>query len=151
MPTSSWGPSTWKLFHTLAEKIKEEDANKSLFIKTLLSEIKSLCLNLPCPYCSKHSGVYFQKNIKIMKNVSNKEELIKFLFDFHNSVNKSLRKKEFPYKDLEIYKIANTTLVFNEFYNRWTASTSGMMNHIKRSRLSIFHNWLLSNRNKFNV
>ena len=151
MPTSSWGPSTWKIFHTLAEKIKEEEKDKSIFIQGLLIEIKALCSNLPCPYCSKHSLMYFQKNSKIMKNVSKKEQLIKFLFDFHNSVNKTLRKKEFKYKDLEIYKEANTAQVFNDFYSRWSTSTSGMLNHMKRSRLATFHSWLLKNRDKFNV
>ena len=151
MPTSSWGPSTWELFHTLVSKIKEEEKDNSKFIKGLLFEIQNLCANLPCPYCSKHSMEYFKKNSKEMNNVNTKEKIIIFMFNFHNNVNKSLNKKEFINSNLVIYDNKNTAQVFNIFYSRWSASTSGMLNYVKRSKLGIFHSWLLSHKDKFDV
>ena len=150
MPTSSWGPATWDLLHTLTEKIKDEEVTV-LFIKEFVLIIQKLCKNLPCAYCSKHSTIYFQKNDKKIKNINSKEELKTFLFDFHNDVNKKTKKDLFKKENLEIYSKKNTMQVFSTFYSRWSTSTSGMLNFTKRQQLSVFHNWLLKNKDKFNL
>ena len=43
--TKVWGPCTWFLFHTLAEKIKEEEFTDAKH--KLLSFIANICNNLP--------------------------------------------------------------------------------------------------------
>ena len=51
--TRYWGPCTWYLFHTLAEKVKDEQ-----FLKLkngFISIIKRICSNLPCPECAEHA------------------------------------------------------------------------------------------------
>lgn len=150
MPTTSWGPATWDVLHTLTEKIKDECAT-TLFIKEFILVIQKLCKNLPCVYCSKHSATYFQKNDKQIKKISSKEDLKYFLFNFHNDVNKKSKKELFKKENLEIYSEKNTMQVFSIFYSRWSTSTSGMMNFTKRQQLGVFHGWLLKNKDKFNV
>ena len=41
MPTSSWGPSTWDVLHTLTEKIKNE-YDQPLFIREFVLIIQNL-------------------------------------------------------------------------------------------------------------
>ena len=48
--TKTWGPCTWYLFHTLAEKVKEESF--PLIKESLISLIIRICSNLPCPECA---------------------------------------------------------------------------------------------------
>ena len=51
-----WGEPTWFLFHTLAEKTKD---NYFPTIKNeLFSFIKKICNNLPCPECAQHASRY---------------------------------------------------------------------------------------------
>jgi len=110
--TMLWGAPTWYFFHTLAEKIKPEhfEDNKS----QILQMITNICSNLPCPSCSEHAKQYIQRmnnNSIICKN-----DLIKFLFVFHNTVNERKRKPVFSYDELiEKYKKANLINITNHF------------------------------------
>ena len=84
-----WGYYTWLLFHTLAEKIKEEE-----FINekdNLIHFIKNICNVLPCPDCSSHA-IHMLKYYNY-KHITNKESFKKFLFEFHNIVNTYSRRK----------------------------------------------------------
>ena len=51
--TKTWGPCTWYLFHSLAEKIKEEHFSDLRL--GLLSIMKEICSSLPCPDCAGHA------------------------------------------------------------------------------------------------
>ena len=51
--TKTWGPCTWFLFHTLAEKIREEHFMK--LKPELINIVKNICSNLPCPECKQHA------------------------------------------------------------------------------------------------
>ena len=110
--TMLWGAPTWYFFHTLAEKIKPEhfEDNKS----QILQMITNICSNLPCPSCSEHAKQYIQRmnnNSIICKN-----DLIQFLFVFHNTVNERKRKPVFSYDELtEKYKKANLINITNHF------------------------------------
>ena len=109
-----WGEPTWFLFHTLAEKIKEthfaELKNK------LISFIKQICNNLPCPECAQHAtsfvnGVNFDAII-------NKDQLKVFFFNFHNELNRRKEYDVFEFPDIEKYKNAVTiNIVKNFFYH----------------------------------
>ena len=52
-------PLTWILFHTLTVKLKSEyyDTEKT----ELFNIIKSICNNLPCPYCRQHAMMIMKK------------------------------------------------------------------------------------------
>jgi hypothetical protein len=118
--TKAWGPSTWYLFHTLAEKIKEEHfhENKQL----LLDLIIRICSNLPCPDCQGHA----KQQMAMLKsnNIKTKEDLKSMLHSFHNIVNKRLNKHEMGKDELNNkYSLANTKSIVNFFIQTWGKSS----------------------------
>ena len=94
MSKKDWGNISWILMHSLAQKVTE---NKFLNCKQILIRIIfDICNNLPCPDCREHA-IKLLKTSNINK-ISNKKELISFLCEFHNIVNKKLKK---PTKNIE--------------------------------------------------
>ena len=107
-----WGNNIWYLFHTISYKIKEESF---VIIKNDLIEIfKNICKNLPCPDCSKDAmNIIGKINFN---NVNTKEDFKLMLFNFHNYVNRKLKKKEFKYEDFDNkYKNANIISLIHNF------------------------------------
>ena len=64
-----WGEPTWTFFHTLIEKIKDEDYDTEK--EVLLKFIKNICSNLPCPDCKQHATNYMSKIT--IKHIATKE------------------------------------------------------------------------------
>lgn len=95
-----WANPVWFFFHGMAEKVHEDffNTNKG----ACLSIVKTICSSLPCPMCRREATKYM-KHITI-KNIPTKEHFKKMLFDFHNSVNRRLRKRQFRKHELEKYK-----------------------------------------------
>ena len=108
--TKKWGPATWYLIHTVCEKVDEEFYAKNR--KQIITLLKGLCSNLPCGECSKHA----QQEVKNLtyKNAPTKALLKSFFFQFHNNVNKRLRKPTFSNYDM--YKLTTLRKVFS-YYN----------------------------------
>uniref|UniRef100_A0A6C0ASJ3 thiol oxidase n=1 Tax=viral metagenome TaxID=1070528 RepID=A0A6C0ASJ3_9ZZZZ len=141
-----WGEPTWFLFHTLAEKVKEENFDQ---IKTdLLNHIKSICNVLPCPICAEHATKYMQQ-VQI-NSIRTKDDLKLLLFRFHNHVNAKKGYLQFPLDNLDDkYSKANTNNIINYFLtvfqkksNNVTAIASDMY---KTRILQLFKNWLSVN------
>ena len=94
MSKKYWGNISWILMHSLAQKVTE---NKFINCKEILIRIIfDICNNLPCPDCREHA-IKLLKTSNIHK-ISNKQALISFLCEFHNIVNKKLKK---PTKNIE--------------------------------------------------
>ena len=75
--------------------------------------------NLPCPICTKHAKEYFIKHN--IYNCKTKEDLKKYLWNFHNEVNERLGKKKYKLINLDMYKRINfkkTTKIFIREYQR---------------------------------
>lgn len=150
--TMLWGAPTWYFFHTIASKIKTESFEEH---KTqVLQIITNVCNNLPCPSCAEHATRYIQgMNANTIKC---KDDLIKFLFIFHNNVNERKRKPEFSYNDLiEKYKNANLINITNHFlyyfkmeHHSVRMIADGM--HRKRSAANI-QKWLQENIHIFEI
>lgn len=107
-----WGPAVWNLFHCISIKVKPEQFKNCspLIIKI----IKNIAFNLPCPECKEHAS-------KILKNVTHENfktqnDLINFLFNFHNHVNGRTNKPQYSFEILEKYKNMNFIQVINHFY-----------------------------------
>ena len=105
-----WGPNIWYFFHALAEKI-----NKDKFIenKTNLVElVKIICSNLPCPECSIDAKEIINKtNFNV---INTKDDFKKYIFNFHNHVNKKIGNPIFLYQDIESkYCKINVYVTFN--------------------------------------
>ncbi len=107
-----WGEPTWFLFHTLAEKVKEEEFSK--FRVELLKTIYLICTALPCPECAKHASDYM--NSINFDGIRTKEDLKLMLYTFHNVVNGRKKFELFKREDLdEKYKKTNTVKIIQNF------------------------------------
>lgn len=110
---SLWGNTVWYLFHTLAYKINESHFNE---IKNdIIYVVKTISTNLPCPECSYDAVNEFNK-VKF-DNINSKEELRLLLFNFHNHVNRKLKKPIFELSELDNkYSKANFKAIYNNFF-----------------------------------
>ena len=147
-----WGEPVWFLFHTLAHKVKaEEFANIRI---ELIGHIVSICQNLPCPSCSSHATEYMKRvNFGI---IATKEDLKRFLFDFHNKVNKDKSYPVFEFDKLdEKYETANTiNIIYNFFnhYNNKQFNVNMITANMHRERIITYlKKWLNDNITKFDV
>ena len=114
--TRYWGPCTWYLFHTLAEKVKEE--NFVSVKDSLITMIKRICSNLPCPECAGHAQ-HKLASLNV-KNIRSKRDLQLMLLSFHNEVNKRVGNPMFTEQQLdEKYKTANTGNIIQYFLQTW--------------------------------
>ena len=119
--TKVWGPCTWFLFHTLAEKIKEEEFSNTKH--KLLSIILNICNNLPCPECAQHAKNKFGS--LYVNNIRTKRDLQLMLLSFHNFVNQRTGKPQFTEEQLDDkYKKAITSHVIQYFLQIWQKPNS---------------------------
>ena len=106
-----WGAPTWFFFHTLAEKVRDDQF--PLIRVPLLNMVSNICANLPCPDCAKHAREYMSKiNFNAIQT---KNDFINLFFVFHNTVNE---RKGFPIADrteLDQYKQYSFTSVIGNF------------------------------------
>lgn len=97
MKPEIWGPATWTLLHCITleypENPKIEDKeNVKNFIKYFGKVI-------PCEKCKINFKSHIEE-IPLNDNVlSSRKNLIKWMIDIHNSVNKINGKKELTYHD----------------------------------------------------
>ena len=109
--SKAWGPCTWYLFHTLAEKVKEETF--PTLKNGLITIIKRICSNLPCPSCAEHAR---QKMESLnVNNIRSKHDLKLMLLSFHNDVNRRLNRPEFTEQQLnEKYKLLEESVLLKK-------------------------------------
>lgn len=145
-----WGEPFWFLFHTMAEKVKEE-----LFPSVreeLLNIIYTICLNLPCPDCSNHAVNYL--NGINFKKIQTKSELKEMLFIFHNGVNKRKNVPLFQREDLDTkYSSAQMIPILNNFMLHFLNKKSSIRmiaNDFHRERIfKELQKWFSKNINIF--
>lgn len=135
MSKQVWGNNTWNLFHTISVKIKQEASFDD--IQNVLVIIREICNNLPCPICSNHAIQLF-KSVKL-NSIRNKEDLIHFLFVFHNKVNTRLKKniflKELLLPTYEKQNLNNCLNMFVHIYNNIRGSNHMMMYNFHRKQI----------------
>lgn len=143
-----WGPPIWTLFHTLAEKVKDE--HYITVAPNLVNFIKRICSLLPCPDCQEHASQYW----RVTKyNLTSKDKLKDFLFTFHNDVNKRKNYKQQDIEILNLYKNNNLAEVYNNFIVVFMSRTTSrlMTDSLHRKRLiDEMKVWLLQNAYMFN-
>jgi len=150
MKKSVWGNAVWLLFHTLAIKLKPEFNSET---PILFSHIVTICNNLPCPDCQEHaSNLLMRANHKVV--TASRENLIQFLHDFHNVVNKRISKPVFSKEGLQKYANANTKNVIAHFMNIMGANMHNdklMMQTFRRQNyMNKFTNYIKANSYKYN-
>lgn len=147
-----WGEPTWFLFHTLAEKVKDE-----YFVqirKELLDVIYTICVNLPCPTCAVHATQHM--NGINYSTIQSKQQLKEMLFSFHNTVNTRKQFPLFDYSDLDTkYSAANTVAIIQNFMVHFQdkhASIHMIANDMHRARIAnILKKWFNENIQYFNA
>lgn len=97
----AWGPPTWIMFHTMAEKIDEQFFSQNSL--NILQIIQTISSNLPCELCSNHAKQYMNK--VRFNTIRTKDDFKRFLFDFHNDVNK---RKGYPLFEISQLKTQYT-------------------------------------------
>lgn len=107
-----WGPFWWWILHskTFSLKIYEyyKDADGKSYWNTtnkmrFLLFFENVCTNLPCEICVEHYKAYSAKD-HISNHMSTVDEVIEYVFDFHNHVNRSNGKGDFSWnKFVEMY------------------------------------------------
>jgi uncharacterized protein YbaR (Trm112 family) len=102
MDQAIWGPSAWKFIHSVAlnyplEPTIIDKQHYRLFFEYLMHV-------LPCPKC-KHNYEKEFNLLPIDSALENREALVYWTIDIHNSVNKRLGKREYTYEEVyEIYR-----------------------------------------------
>ncbi len=114
--SKKWGPITWILFHSLAERIIEESFLSNR--EKIFGVITGIIQNLPCPECRYHATNYFKKiNIN---NYKTKDEFKLMLYNFHNAVNLRLGKETYSVSALEKYKLSKLIAIWKLFKLHYT-------------------------------
>lgn len=148
MSPNNWGPPIWMLFHSLAEKIKEEKFSE--VGPQLFSMIKKVCTALPCPDCSMHATAFMSR--VNFSTVSTKTEFKHMLYIFHNVVNRRKNKPLFNVLGLTNYSTTNLVIAFNNFVSVY--QTRGNMKLLADSfqrNLIVrdFRKWFMANFKNF--
>lgn len=148
-----WGEPTWFLFHTLAEKVKEEEFSQ--FRMELLKTIYLICSALPCPECAKHASDYM--NGINFNTIITKEDLKLMLFTFHNTVN---ARKNFPMFSMEElnskYASSNTVKIIQNFMINFSplrnkTYTLDVSKHYRQMVSTQLVGWFNDNIQKFHI
>jgi hypothetical protein len=148
--TKKWGPSVWKFYHSLVHSIKEESF--PIIGKQLLNYISRISSLLPCPDCSNHAKIFFNKIN--FNHFNSKNSAIQLIYVFHNIVNKNTRKPPFPKDLLSIYDNINVFSSYNSFvvaYNSNIPSKLSTETFARKSLMKNLHEWLLSSRSHFTI
>lgn len=153
MSKKEWGNVCWFLFHGMATKVKEEHFDS---IKNdIWQYINDICSNLPCPECRKHATELMSKtNKNIILN--SKRNLERFLFDFHNIVNKRNNSRIMTIEEYDaLYNKINLIVVINKFILIFFSNSNNsklMIDAMHRQFIySNFMKWITINIYKFNL
>lgn len=152
-PTKSkkmkWGEPTWFLFHSLAQKVKEQ--HFSIVKNELINTIYTICKNLPCPMCATHATQFM--NSVNFSTIQTKKDLIDLLWRFHNEVNIKKNIPIFPYDQLEKYSRANLVNIIQLFIYHFKdkhASIRMIADDMFRQKLAVkMQDWFRQNLQYF--
>jgi hypothetical protein len=100
MEPNIWGPSAWTFLHSITFQYPEypSDIDKQKYY-TFFNSLKNV---LPCPICREH----YNNNIETIPiRLDSRTELIEWLIDIHNEINRMNNKKIYSYD--EVYEIYN--------------------------------------------
>lgn len=91
MDTEFWGPSGWKLLHSITYNYPNYPSQK---IKNIYKRFFLILVKiLPCKYC-KDSLKEFYKELPIINYLENRNTLTMWIYLIHNKVNNKLRKQK---------------------------------------------------------
>lgn len=150
IPKVKWGEPTWFLLHTLTVKVKDESFHQ--IRQDLLNRIYAICTNLPCPTCSEHAKTYLD-GINF-NTIQTKDDLIRMIHTFHNSVNQRKGYPIFPYEEVQPkYSLAITNNIivnFMKYYSERNHNIKLIAGDLMRYQLcDILKKWFNANIQSF--
>ena len=92
-----WGPPAWTFLHTITYNYPENPSDNDK--KNYHNFFDSLQHVLPCEKCKGHYKQNIQK-YDLNNSLDNREDLVKWLIDLHNEVNKYNGKRVWSYSDV---------------------------------------------------
>lgn len=104
-----WGPPAWTFLHTVTYNYPEnptEDDKRNFY-----NFFMNLQHVLPCEKCKAH----YKQNIKkydLKNNLGSRQELVKWLIDLHNDINRDNGKPVWSYSE-----------VYNKYQNMYKSGT----------------------------
>ena len=99
MGPSVWGPIFWRTMHLVTigyPSIPNEEEQQAA-----IAFFESLKLMIPCPICKEHYKENSQK-FPVRDAVDNKQKLIRWLFDLHNTINEQLGKPKITWREFVV-------------------------------------------------
>ena len=98
MEAKIWGPHAWIFLHSITMAYPENPTEQDK--KDYTNFFTNLHTILPCSICKTH----YKDNLKkIPIQLNNRKELVNWLINIHNSVNKSNNKKQYSYQEVINY------------------------------------------------
>lgn len=95
MEPNIWGPPAWLFLHSITFNYPHSpSSNDKQNYNTFFHALKNV---IPCPTCRKH---YSDNLKKIPIRLNTRDDLIRWLIDIHNSVNKSTNKPILSYEEV---------------------------------------------------
>jgi len=145
-----WGRVTWNLFHTLMNKV--QDNQMPLLRNEWWNLVQLICTNLPCPICANHATEYCSK--VSFASLQTKQDWIQFFYTFHNDVNARKNIPLYPYSSLDLYDKMNTNQVIQQFFIHFRDHSMMLSKQssemIRRLLLRQLKSWLQKTRHLFN-
>lgn len=142
-----WGPITWNLLHTICEKIY---ADRFAHAKKDVIQIVLLIIqNIPCPICREHAEQYLKKHNIFSCN--SRDELIKYVFNFHNDASIHAKNPVFGKEILKKYNNFSFNDVVNQYmqYFKNARSDDLKFSFSKNQNLKKIFNLLVNNTKNF--
>jgi len=92
-----WGPSAWTFLHTITFNYPEDPTEDDK--RTYYNFFMNLKDVLPCKKCQEHYKENIQK-YDLNNSLDSRQDLVQWLIDIHNEVNKDTGKSIWAYEDV---------------------------------------------------
>ena len=148
-----WGNVCWYLFHSLSFKLKD---NQDHIVSELMSLCHNVALNLPCPDCSEHAKQTFNAAKKSGVQITNREEMQRFWWQFHNIVNRRLKKHAMTFEEAQqMYSKARLFNIVNRFVEVFGRNVPGersmMYTMSRRNAVGKMFDFIKANQASFDL
>jgi hypothetical protein len=117
MSPAVWGPIFWTTMHIVSLGYSATPTSQEQ--EAAIQFYQSLAYTIPCPICRTHYRAILEE-MPVQNAVKSRDDLITWVFNLHNSVNKKLEKPEISFDQY----IKNMTLLAAQEYTKIPATPS---------------------------